>query len=256
MSLEQFTLKDKVILISGASGGIGRQTAIAISQAGAKVIITGRDEVRLNETFRQLEGSGHQMIITDLCNEDEISQLAQQTDAVDGIVHGAGIVEHFPTKFINRKKINATFEVNFIAPVLLMTALFRHKKINKNCSVVFISSRAGEYPYQSGALYSASKIALESYSKVLAVEHADIKLRSNAIAPAIVKTNMFDQTVKLLSQLNSSAEIDRKSYLLGYGEPQDVANIILFLLSDASKWITGQTIPMDGGYLRGLTSNL
>ena len=81
-------------------------------------------------------------------------------------------------------------------------------------------------------------------------------MRSNAIAPAIVKSEMLNRTVELLNSLNSKAEIEKSSYLFGYGEPLDVANIILFLLSDASKWITGQTIPLDGGYLRGLTSNL
>jgi len=256
MSLEQFTLKNKTILITGASGGIGKQTAITISEAGAKVIVTGRNEENLLKTYHALIGNNHQYIVADLCNEDEIQDLAQQINAVDGVVHGAGIVEHFPTKFINRKKINNTFDVNFVAPVLLMTALFRYKKIKKNSSIVFISSRAGEFPYTSGALYSASKIALESYSKTLSVEHIGIKMRSNAIAPAIVKSEMLNRTVELLNSLNSKAEIEKSSYLFGYGEPLDVANIILFLLSDASKWITGQTIPLDGGYLRGLTSNL
>lgn len=256
MNLEQFSLKNKTILITGASGGIGKQTAITISEAGAKVIVTGRNEENLLKTYHALIGNNHQYIVADLCNEEDgINKLTAQLPKLDGIVHAAGIVDLFPTKFINKKKINITFDINFVAPVLLMTSIFRNKLINNNCSVVFISSHAAIYPYISGALYAASKAALENYSKVLAGEHSNINLRSNAIAPAIIKTDMFEKAKNLAQSLDKDVEANERKYLLGYGDTQDVANLILFLLSDASKWITGQTIPLDGGYLIGLISN-
>lgn len=254
MNLNQFSLKDKTILITGASGDLGRRTAITLSDAGAKIIITGRDALKLKETLDQLIGDGHSMIVADLTEEDSITKLAQSCTDMHGVVHSAGMVEMFPTKFLNRKKINNTFEINFIAPILLMTALFRYKKIKKQASIVFVSSLASEHPYASGAMYAASKAALEAYSKVLAAEHINIYLRSNAIAPAIIKSSLFEGTKTFVKTIRRDTDEHEKDYLFGYGEPSDVANLILFLISDASKWITGQTIPLDGGYLRGLMS--
>lgn len=254
MTLSQFSLKDKTILVTGASGDLGKQIAITASEAGAKLIITGRDEAKLEETYNQLLGKEHQIIVADLCNEESITELAKKCAEVQGVVHSAGMVEFFPTKFINRKKIENTFNINFIAPILLMTALFRYKKIKHHSSIVFISSLASKHPYASGALYAASKSALEAYSKVLATEHSNIFLRSNSVAPAIIKSALFEETKAFVKTIRTDKEDHEKDYLFGYGEPNDVANLILFLLSDASKWITGQTIPLDGGYLRGLMS--
>ncbi|MFN8284400.1 MAG: SDR family oxidoreductase [Chitinophagales bacterium] len=252
MALEQFNLTNKTILITGASGDLGRQTAITASEAGAHVIITGRDESKLKQTLNLLTGDKHQIIIADLSNEDEIAKLAQQINSVDGIVHSAGKAEFFPTKFIDRKRITATYEVNFFAPVLLMTSLFKYKKINKKCSVVFLSSFSGLHPFSNGALYCSSKAAIECYSKVLAVEHIKLQLRSNTIAPAMVRTKLLEESEALAALTNANTKQIEEKYLLGYGEPIDVANLIIFLLSDASKWMTGQNIPIDGGYLRGL----
>lgn len=243
-------LSGKTILLTGASGGIGQQTAITISQAGGTLILTGRNHQKLETTLAKLDGVGHQIIIADLTAEEDIKLLAANCPPVDGVVHGAGIVEVFPTRFINKQKIDTTFSINFYAPVLIMTALFRHKKINKNSSIVFISSLSSSRPYNSSSLYAASKSALETYCKALAGENKDIGLRANSISPGVIKTDMYEQ----MKQLHSAEAVENheKYYLLGYGEPIDVANFILFLLSNASKWMTGQTIVLDGGYLLGL----
>ena len=242
MKTEAFQLKDKVILVTGASGDIGRQVAITISEAGANVILTGRDKEQLTKTMNMLIGEGHKMIVSDLTSEEDINVLAQQCTGLNGVVHSAGMAEFYPTKFINRKKIDNTFIINFYAPVLLMTALFKHKKIKEEASIVFISSFSSNYPFTNGALYSSSKAALESYSKVLASEHRKIKLRSNSVAPAMIKTKILESAKIFAETISTNLDEVESQYLLGYGEPVDVANIILFLLSDASKWVTGQKI--------------
>lgn len=259
MALERFLLKDKTILITGASGGIGRQTAITITEAGGNVIITGRDKFRLQETFNLLLNEGNKMIPIELTDELEIKRLIQNCPSLDGVIHSAGIADLYPTKFINKKKIEETFAINYFAPILLMAGLFQSKKINNKASIVFLSSFSSHSPFPSGALYTGSKAALENYSHVLAVEHAKTGLRSNCVAPALVKTSIYENTFQsnaALDDVDKTAKEYEKVYLHGFGMPSDVADAILFLLSDASRWITGQTITLDGGYMLGMVSKV
>jgi NAD(P)-dependent dehydrogenase (short-subunit alcohol dehydrogenase family) len=243
-----FHLHKKTILVTGASSGIGRQTAISISEMGAAVIITGRNETKLAETSALLKGSGHQVLIADLLSEKERNDLVEKLPQLDGIVHSAGVVKPFPIKFINTEKINETLNINYEIPVLLMAGILRKKKLNAKASVVFISSVASKHPYKGGALYAGSKAALEAFSKVLAQEHAAQGIRSNCISPAMVKTAMFDVFEQGAGE-PEMVEAVMRQYLLGVGNPEDVANAVIFLLSDAARWITGINITLDGGYL-------
>jgi NAD(P)-dependent dehydrogenase (short-subunit alcohol dehydrogenase family) len=256
--LNSFALHNKKILVTGASSGIGKQTAIHIAELGGKVCITGRNKERLDHTLHLLKGDGHISKVADLTIAEEVSSLVDILPAFDGVVHAAGIVSLYPAKYINKEEIDKTFSVNYIAPVQLMTQLFKQKKINKNCSIVFISSFSAKYPYALGALYTGSKSALENYAKSLAVENAQSGLRANCILPALVKTNIYENTMNGIIGDNAQEKINKYSsfYLRGIGEPEDVANTATFLLSDASKWITGQSIVIDGGYLLGLLSKM
>lgn len=256
--LHQFALKGKTILVTGASAGIGRKTAIHISSLGGRVVITGRDKGRLEETLRLLEGEGHQMNTADLVNKEELNQLVDGiSEKLDGIVHSAGALFAFPAKYLSSAEIDAVFRINYYAPIELMTQLFRAKKINKNCSVVFLSSFSAQYPYALGAAYTSSKAALENYAKTLTVENTGSGLRANSVLPALVRTNMYDLTFTATSnEVESRAKRYESYYLRGIGKPEDVANTITFLLSDASTWITGQSIVIDGGYLLGITSKV
>jgi NAD(P)-dependent dehydrogenase (short-subunit alcohol dehydrogenase family) len=254
--LKQFALEGKTVLVTGASSGIGRQIAIHVAALGGKVVITGRDEQRLSETLSQLHGQGHISLKADLTVTDEIASLSRQVPALDGVVHSAGILSPYPAKFIGEHDIESAFNVNYKAPVLLMTALFKNKKINKNASIVFISSFSSHYPYATGALYTGSKAALENYAKVLAVENAGSGLRSNSILPSLVKTDMYEKTKEALSKTPEAVKKYENFYLRGIGETEDVANIVTFLLSNASKWITGQSFVVDGGYLLGLLTKM
>ena len=244
-----FHLQHKTILVTGASSGIGQQVAISISEMGANVVITGRNEGRLMDTFKKLKNTNHQQIIADITNESDLQQMIKVVPMLDGIVHCAGVVKPFPIKFISKEKIKETFTVNYEAQVELMAQITRNKKLNKRASIVFISSISAAHPHKGGALYAGSKAALESFSKVIALEFYTMGIRSNCIAAAMVKTPMYDY-----SEQNASKETmdeHTNKYPLGVGEPTDVANATIFLLSDASKWVTGTTITLDGGFLLG-----
>lgn len=247
--MNPFQLNNKTILITGASSGIGKQAAIKISEMGANVIITGRDKTRLNETSQLLKGKNKLQFSADLLIQDELKILVEQLPPLDGVFHCAGIVKPFPIKFISSEVLDEVFKINFNAQVLLMAQLTRLKKINKNASIVFSSSIASAHPYKGGALYSSSKAAIETYSKVIGLEFSNLGIRSNCIASAMVKTPMFDAAEHQGTKERMDEHI--KKYPLGVGLPSDVANAAIFLLSDASRWMTGQTITLDGGFLLG-----
>ncbi|OGT41729.1 MAG: hypothetical protein A3F13_08765 [Gammaproteobacteria bacterium RIFCSPHIGHO2_12_FULL_40_19] len=252
--MNSLKLNDRKILVTGASSGIGAQTAITISQLGAQVILSGRNGTRLNATLEQMSGYGHQIITADLTADSELNKLVEQVVGLDGIVHSAGIVKPLPVKFINQQHIEKVFNINYYSPVLLMSKLFKAKKINKGASIIFMSSISSHFPHKGGALYSASKAAINAYSKTVALEYASKKIRSNVISAAMVKTPIFYQTEKEVSKeiMDKLGEY----YPLGFGEPEDIANAISFLLSDASKWITGVEIVIDGGLTAGMQNEI
>jgi NAD(P)-dependent dehydrogenase (short-subunit alcohol dehydrogenase family) len=244
-----FTLENKKILVTGASSGIGKETAISISKMGGKVIITGRDKARLENTFRELQGEGHQQFLCDLTNETEMEALVNAIASLNGIVHSAGVVKSFPIKFITRKQIDEMYNLNYISSVLLTSKLLKDKKVEKGASIVFMSSISSHYPHKGIALYAGSKAGIESYSKVIALEHAAQQIRSNCINAAMVKTPLFDEAEKMISK--ELMDEHGSHYPLGFGNTTDIANTTIFLLSDASRWITGTNIVMDGGLTAG-----
>lgn len=244
-----FHLNNKTILVTGASSGIGKQIAISANAMGANVIVTGRNNERLAETFAELTTGNNQQLTADLQDKDQLVKFVDELPALDGVVHCAGIVKPYPIKFISEEKIKETFDVNYNIQLLLMAQIARKKKLNKDASIVFSSSISASHPHKGGALYSGSKAALESFSKVIVLEFSHLKVRSNCIASAMVKTPMYDYA----QQQGTKEQMDEhvSKYPLGVGMPEDVANAAIFLLSDASRWMTGQTITLDGGFLLG-----
>jgi len=239
-----FSLKGKKILVTGASSGIGRQIAISVSGMGAETFITGRNEQRLSNVFNLLEVPGTQYA-ADLNIEKEQDSLIELMPNLDGVVLSAGIVKTLPFKFINRKDWDSIFETNFFSPAILINKLLKTKKLNKNGSVVFISSIAGNFVGTVGnAMYSASKGAINAMQKVLAIELSAQRIRVNNISPGMIKTELIYDPIFTEEQLKD----DEKKYPLGFGEPIDVANAVIYLLSDASKWVTGSTLIIDGGF--------
>ena len=241
-------LKGKTILVTGASSGIGRQAAMQIAQHGGKVVISGRNPVRLKETFESLSGDIHQMISADLLIEDEIDLLAEAIPALNGIVHCAGIVGPTPVKFIRQEDVEKLFKINYEAPVLLSGKILSRKKLLDDASVIFLSSIATKYPYFGGALYGSAKAALEAYSQSLALELVGRGIRSNCLSPGLVNTPILTDPAKEGNPeiVEDSIKKYLQKYPHGIGEPGDVANAIIFLLSDESRWISGSNIPMGG----------
>jgi NAD(P)-dependent dehydrogenase (short-subunit alcohol dehydrogenase family) len=239
-----FDLSGKIILVTGASSGIGSQTAISISECGGTLVITGRNTGRLKQTYDLLKGDGHTLITADLSNENDLEKLALEIPALNGLVHCAGITSPVPVKFIKGRHIDEMMQTNFNIPVLLTGRLLQKKKIHDDASIVFLSTIATKFPYYGGALYIASKSALSGYSMVLALELAPKGIRSNCLLPGFVKTPMYDATL-----MTASEDAMRKFEMLhplGIGNPEDVAGPVCFLLSDAARWITGVNLPLGG----------
>lgn len=240
-----FSLENKTILITGASSGIGKATAIECSKMGAKIIITGRDLKRLQETYAELQGEGHSLFQADLMIKEELDSLFHSISKLDGLVHSAGISGHVLFNFLKEEQLNEMMDINFKIPTLLTQQLLKQKKINVGSSIVFINSTSGIMSsYIGGSIYSASKGALNGLIKGLALEYAPKKIRFNGVMAAMVETPIMEKSDVTPEQL----DLDRQKYpLKRYGRPEEVAYAVIYLLSEASSWTTGTNILLDGG---------
>ena len=239
-----FSLKGKTILVTGASSGIGRATAIECSKLGAIVIITGRNSERLQQTYDSLYGLGHLQIIADLNNLEDLTSLVNQVPILDGVVNNAGIAKTQPISFIKEEDLQKIFSTNTFTPILLVKQLLRKKKINKNASLVFTSSVSAIKSDLGNSVYGASKAALQSYVRYCARELAPKSIRANSIHPGMVTTPLITGG----AHSDDDLQTDSQEYPLGrYGSPDEIAWSIIYLLSDASAWITGHSLIIDGG---------
>jgi NAD(P)-dependent dehydrogenase (short-subunit alcohol dehydrogenase family) len=244
-------LQDKNILITGASSGLGRECAVILSKIGAKVVIIGRDETRLNQTLALLVGSGHlsyRMDVTDFDNiESLVSDCVSKIGKLDGFVHCAGVELTMPLQIMNYSKYNELFSINTIAAFEFSKIISKKKYYNNvGASFIFISSIAGILGVSGKIGYCSSKAALVNGAKAMALELANKKIRVNSILPGMLNTEMFQ---KIKAELSEESLVDiARRHPLGIGKPEDVANLCAFLLSDLSKWITGSDYLIDGGY--------
>ena len=241
-----FSLASKTVLITGASSGIGRETALECARMGASVVITGRDRDRLDETMSLIEGNDKASIIADLTVADDVERLIEALPSLDGAVLCAGNSTTLPLQFGTRDKFDDMFDVNFFAPVELLRLLYKKKRLNKGASVVLIASIGGTHSFMPGnGIYGASKAALNSVMKYAAREFASRRIRVNSICPGMVDTPLIHRGTITEEQL---AE-DAKRYPLGrYGKPSDIAHGAVYLLGDASSWLTGHDLVIDGGF--------
>lgn len=241
-----FALEGKKILVTGASSGIGRAIAIECSRMGANVIITARNRDRLNETLKLMSAGNHELHTVDLNSEVEISDFVDVLPQLDGLVHCAGLAIPKPFQYYSKENINTVMGVNFEAPVLITQSLLKLKKIRKQSSIVFISSISGVWISSvGGSFYSASKGAINGLVKGLAIEYASKGIRVNSVNPGMIDTNIYSQGTITDEQL---IEDTKKYPLKRYGKPEEVAYAVVYLLSDASAWVTGSNLLIDGGY--------
>ena len=238
-----FSLSGKTILVTGASSGIGRGIAVACAGMGAQLILTGRNITRLQETLSTLEGEGHSYIAADLTNAQERTALVEQLPALHGVVHCAGVGSRVPCKMLTQEDIDHVLKPNTEAPMLLQAELLAEKKLQKGASVVIIASAAANMPVAGNAVYSASKAAMVAYAKCLAQELAPRQIRVNSISPTMVWTDL----ALVGASAEQLTEAEKQYPLKRYGQPQDIAHLAVYMLSDASQWMTGSDVQITGG---------
>lgn len=243
-----FSLEGKTILVTGASSGIGKGIAIGCSRMGAKLVLSGRNIERLEQSYNELEGNNHVIIPADLSQQIGIDELVSNCPQLNGIVHCAGIPKICAIKHLSRDILEEIINVNEIAPILLTSSLLKNKRIMKNSSIVFIASVAGVFT--SGAIgdadYSATKGGISGFVMTAARELGKQGIRVNTICPAIVETPILEDSLSIQSKVELEEKL-RRYHIKRFGKPEDIANGAIYLLSDASSWVTGINLAIDGG---------
>ena len=207
---------------------------------GAMIVATGRDEIRLQQTLAALKGSGHNSIQADLVVASDRERVAQATGNIHGLVHSAGVSRLSPIRMATESHLDGLWQINYVAPTMLTQRLLAKSQVDRDGSILFISSIAAYIGVPGVGVYSGTKAALIATTRCLAMELAKRKVRVNCLAPAVVKTPLTETLV-------DSIEEHAKAYPLGLGEPEDIANAAIYFLSSASRWVTGTTLIMDGG---------
>lgn len=241
-----FSLRGKRILVTGATSGIGRATAIQCSKMGADMILCGRNADAMMETIDSIGKESTLSFLCDLTDETAVVDAVSNLPKLDGVVCNAGIVRSIVAKQTSIQDAKELFEVNTLATMNLIQQLLEQKKLNKKASVVLTSSMSGVYcGLVGGSAYGASKAALTGYAKALALELAPRGIRVNTVHPGMIETPLCKDTALTQEQF----EADKANYPLGrYGTPDEVAYAIVYLLSDATQWMTGSQLLLDGGY--------
>ena len=245
-----FSLEGKLILVTGASSGIGRATAIECSRMGGRVVLVARRKAELEETLCMMSGQGHEIVAADLLLGEELGpwlmELAGKHGPFNGLVHSAGISAIMPIKATSERTYRDTMSINLDTSYWLIKG-FRQKKVHAPVSsVVLLGSVSGTMGTAGLTAYCASKGALIGLAKAAALELVADNVRVNVISPAWVRTAMVDEAWRYLTPINKQ-KIEA-AHPMGLGQPEDVAYAAVYLLSDASRWVTGVNLPVDGGY--------
>jgi NAD(P)-dependent dehydrogenase (short-subunit alcohol dehydrogenase family) len=240
LTAANYDFEGKSFLITGASGGIGLSIINKLLASGASVYANSRRTIAIDHP-KLKHKSG------DITDEAFIGEWIGEIEAIDGIIYAAGALDPMPIRFAKKEKMMKVWDVNYFSAILLVSQLIKKRRLNKDSSCVFLSSISAQFPYIGGSMYTGSKAALEVFSKVMAMELKEKNVRCNCVAPAMVKTEMYEKGIEKGSKEQMEEHVSK--YPLGLGEPEDVAQATCFLLSDAARWINGITLTMDGGFL-------
>jgi NAD(P)-dependent dehydrogenase (short-subunit alcohol dehydrogenase family) len=252
LHLNPYSLEDKVIVVFGASSGIGKATAKFLSTLGARVILTGRNEEKLKETFKEMEHSQRHLIKTlDLQNENQVKTWLKETVQdhgikLDGMVFSAGVHHFTPLRSVNQNYLREMWNVNVNSIISLLGSFSNRNISNDGSSVVLLSSISAIVGEKGVIGYSAGKGAINSIVKSAAVELAQRNIRVNSILPGMVETEMSKHIQLNLSETQYTQV--KNKHLLGIGNPDDIAFSVGYLLAPASRWVTGTNVVIDGGY--------
>ncbi len=228
------------MLVTGASSDLGRHVAITLARRGACLVITGRNAERLQATYADLPGGGHVQVVADLTQKGDRDRLVQTAGVLNGVVHCAGLKSHCLVHQLDESLMSEMYQVNFLAPVMLTQRLLQADAVVQQGSIVFMLSTAAHVGTRGLGPYSAMKAGLVGMIKCLALEQAERKIRVNGISPSTIVTPMRAMHPGLLEE-------QKARHPLGLGTPDDVANGVVYMLSDASRWVTGTSLVMDGG---------
>ncbi len=245
-----FTQED-IFLVTGASSGIGKSISLKLNQAGATVIAVGRDEKKLQYVQKEaVNPDAIKVVVRNLTeNMDEIPafvrNLCKHYGKFSGMVYSAGAVDIVPVMGLEIERAKKLFDINYFAALACARGFGNKINHKASSSIVFLSSVRATLGYDGMSNYAATKGAINSFVKSLAIEFARTKLRVNSIMPGHIETEMALKYNDIYSEAYKS-EIE-SMYPLGKGEPEDIANAAIFLLSPLSRWITGQSIIIDGG---------
>lgn len=245
MEYNPFSLTGKTILVTGASSGIGKATAIECSKLGARIVASGRNESRLQETLELLSGEGHVAIPAEITSEEDLNNLVDKCPSLDGASFCAGIANTTLFNFADKQKYQEVFDVNFFSPTELFRMLVKKKRLGKGASAVFVVSIGGPRATSPGnGIYGASKSALETMIHFAALELAPKKIRVNGVLPGMVETPIMHGG----GISDEEYDLERQRYpLKRFGKPEEIAWAMAYFLSDASAYVTGSSLVMDGG---------
>lgn len=244
---DHFSLEGKTILVTGASSGIGRCVAVECSKKGARLVINGRNHERLEQTLSQLEGENHLMLPADLSEGSAVDEMVAQLPLLDGVSHNAGISQIGMIKFMQESDWREIAQTNAFSAIWLTHCLVAKKKLKRPASIVFTSSISGNDSVRHGeALYAATKSAVSGFAKSAALDLASQGVRVNCVHPGMIMTELFQSAQTTMAE--NLDELMKLFPLKRFGEPLDVADGIIYLLSDASSWVTGIELKIDGGY--------
>jgi NAD(P)-dependent dehydrogenase (short-subunit alcohol dehydrogenase family) len=250
MNYNPFAIEGKTILVTGATSGIGRATAVECARMGAKIIAVGRNQERLDTLQNELKNEcltneGHLFFQCDLTDEAQVQVLVEAISRIDGVACCAGVANMNPFAFVSHEEMERVFQINCFAPAMLVNRLLKAKKIGKGSSVVFVSSVDGPKIVHAGnSVYSGSKSALVGMARNMAIDLAGKKIRVNCVLPGTTDTPMI-HTGSATDE--SLAETAKSLHMRRFAQPEEIANAIIFLLSNAASYITGTEITVDGG---------